>query len=843
MTAPAPWLDELRAAPIPELAGLLGITLRRGGALAPCPWCGLGSAREPRCRVFGTRKGARVKCHGCGAGGTSVDLAARIVLGRPPAKGTGDLSTGGPLWAWWTGGLAQRPELRPVARPPLPEPEPGPTIPPAELSALWGEARPLAQALAGEDGPALRRWLDSKGMDADRLANVPRLAELLRILPPAADLDWPAWWPYNRPDRRGRGEAPAGAEVDVFRLAVLARTATGEPRAIQARTLLTPDELSARGLAPKDRLRWSAGGAGSCSGLLFLDPAALAVIADEAGGVRAECKGWLVVEGLSDTLRALTLCREPGRVQALAIAGAASGGFPAVAELAKLTPGRPVFAAIDADRTGDRYAAELAALVPDVFRVPFAGGEDLCDAFRGQGAAELADRLELALSFPVQGDEGAEPEPSEPEPSEPGEPWPSPDLPTMADAYTPADLDEDWGKPILTLAELPGWMAPGDTRIVGSHGWGRDVDQLIGGLRPPFFLAVGAAGAGAGKTAWIHQIADGLALRSAALAAMGPGPEPLTPVLFLSEMGRDSLTWRSVGRYIGTPPSYLRAGRAAVELYGASPAELARALPLARAALADGPLADARRWIRLPARARTLTDSGARALAAGGRTLTRYLSGMLRRWADEVSAEHGRPCWPVVVVDPVQRFLSAELSEVEGLSEAAEAWLALSEDLPAIVLASSDTNKPAASGKEQAGRVGSQPWAVATFRGSQKLMHAASAAFCLYPIPAPRPEEGDLPRKGRTRKDRGPAQLLDRCGRPVVGLAVAKARWSALHRGTPIGLAWTPALVGRFDPVDVREALRDAAERQGLERGELDGEAPAPPATLPRRAADLGGIG
>ena len=155
--------------------------------------------------------------------------------------------------------------------------------------------------------------------------------------------------------------------------------------------------------------------------------------------------------------------------------------------------------------------------------------------------------------------------------------------------YSLKDLEEDQARELVSLARLPTWISGPDS----GHGWGSALNDLLGGgVCPGYFIAVGAAYAGAGKTAWVMQIADGLALRNVELLRSG-APGPLTPVIICSEMAPKALTWRSLARWTGCPAHLFRAGGG-----GLDPARAQTVMQKARDAL-TGPLGDARRWIHI----------------------------------------------------------------------------------------------------------------------------------------------------------------------------------------------------------------------------------------------------
>jgi len=119
--------------------------------------------------------------------------------------------------------------------------------------------------------------------------------------------------------------------------------------------------------------------------------------------------------------------------------------------------------------------------------------------------------------------------------------------PTFAAAYSAKNLAADMKRPRVSVAALPGW--PGGP--AHGQGWGRALDRALGGLVPARVILLGAAGAKAGKTSFLMQLVDGLALLTAERAEGRGGAGPLLPVLVLSEMTPAALTWRTLGRWVG----------------------------------------------------------------------------------------------------------------------------------------------------------------------------------------------------------------------------------------------------------------------------------------------------
>ena len=291
-------------------------------------------------------------------------------------------------------------------------------------------------------------------------------------------------------------------------------------------------------------------------------------------------------------------------------------------------------------------------------------------------------------------------------------PPPSPldGAPTMAKLYGWPDLIADRDRKLVSLATLP-----------HRSGLGEPLNALLGGGLPPgYMMLVGASSAGAGKTAFLMQAADGLAARTAELVASG-GQGPLTPVVIVSEMPASALSWRSIARWTGKDSRIFRAGQSAVGLERAdgsrvSQADVDEAYREAQAAL-EGDLGQARLYQRYLSEPDT------------GEELVGQIGEIVDAWRAEFP---GRDVWPVIVIDPVQRHAGGD-NEIEGLNELAKAIRVLKNDHKCIVLLASDTNALAARGQAKGGD--RQQTAVSAIRGSYSLVHEADAVLVLGPAP------------------------------------------------------------------------------------------------------------
>lgn len=286
------------------------------------------------------------------------------------------------------------------------------------------------------------------------------------------------------------------------------------------------------------------------------------------------------------------------------------------------------------------------------------------------------------------------------------------DAPTLASAYGIEQLDADLNRDLVSLATLPSWPGGPPT----GHGWGDELDLLLGrGVCPPYLATLGAASAGAGKTAFVQQLVDGLALRNEMILKTS-ADGPLTPIMILSELSAAALAWRSLSRWTGHPASVFRAGRSA----DPSAAKVAHAA--AREAL-TGDLGLARRWQRYWRRGSTAKE------------LLSELAELIEAWRANLAAKHKeRTVWPVILIDPVQRFAGYAVNEVEAVNGFTTGLKRLATEKEWIVLVTSDTNKATATGAGRIAKDKARSLAeegAAAFRGTYVLIHMSDAVLYL----------------------------------------------------------------------------------------------------------------
>jgi hypothetical protein len=301
-------------------------------------------------------------------------------------------------------------------------------------------------------------------------------------------------------------------------------------------------------------------------------------------------------------------------------------------------------------------------------------------------------------------------------------PWPP--LPAPADAPDPdkdrlRTLDEHWTAGELVTDILDNRRALLRCADAGLGAW---LDHALGGgLANGETLAVGAAGAGVGKTALVHQLTDGWAKWSASNLDVAAGSDRranVVPVVYVTEMGVRQLTIRTLAREAAVPGKFLRAPAA----FGHAGEEAVRA-----AAKVSGPLCRMARFVT-PIDRTVNVGSGATAV----RTLGEHVQRVRDRWQEtaDVSAA-------VLVIDPVHRLLASGVDETRGLSDVLGELLALTQRAGLVTILTSDTTKRAASNRsgngDEKGDTASDELEQAeqAFRGSYQLMHVPDHVLML----------------------------------------------------------------------------------------------------------------
>lgn len=363
-----------------------------------------------------------------------------------------------------------------------------------------------------------------------------------------------------------------------------------------------------------------------------------------------------------------------------------------------------------------------------------------------------------------------------------------------SNSYGLEAIDVDERRELVEVANLPMGL-----------GWGAEVQQLLsGGLGPGDVVALGAGLAGAGKTAFLLQLADGLAMRCVELAS-DPDKDrnqPLTPVLIVSELDQKDIAKRFIARLLKFPVNVLRSSKSATRNYGRMfrDEELARHLVQqayqgTREAVQPGGWYDAiRPWQHV----KRMSSSP---------TMLEQMEAHVERWKKKIREVHPqREIIPVVVLDPVQRWNPPGMSELEALNVLSEKVDEMADRHGWVVLMSSDTNKETA--KQNPNDASSS---AAAFRGTYKLIHSSETTIVLRrddPVPSK-----NAPKGFRFRR----AAIEPWQERPVaITISLDK------NRNGPLGeasFAWRPAC-GSFTP----EEREETEERRRTDQIALQGQ-------------------
>ena len=349
----------------------------------------------------------------------------------------------------------------------------------------------------------------------------------------------------------------------------------------------------------------------------------------------------------------------------------------------------------------------------------------------------------------------------------------------LQEAYTPDDMEADLAVTPVSLAALPPWRHfDNSSDLISPYGYGMGPwfdASLAGGLVRGSFLSVGALTAKAGKTTWLQQAIDGLILQSslrlrAHFARLDGRPladgdlddgGPILCAFWLTEMEKHrDLARRMVGRYLEVDTSFWSRGTQAHLAPGIQQVSIRYSLDPEAAAIAVSKRV--RQWVDNPistlALMRRLTVNldpaqiprpkmrgrGARDPRRGVGLLdltARAIERRVQMLAEEWQVDPSR-FLPVIVLDPVQRFVDASGEDrLTAINEIVHEARGLAHGKHWIVAATSDTTKAGAgSDKDMDG----DPAALAAsaFAGSQNLAHEPDTVIVLHAEQVDPPSSG-----------------------------------------------------------------------------------------------------
>lgn len=321
-------------------------------------------------------------------------------------------------------------------------------------------------------------------------------------------------------------------------------------------------------------------------------------------------------------------------------------------------------------------------------------------------------------------------------------------------------------------------------------GMGKPFDYMLGGgLSLGQTLNLGAFGAGGGKTAFLHQWADGVA-EATATAAITETGDPI-PVVYASEMTVRDLTLRSLARQAKVEGFLLRdpkgeRGCEPIAGCGVTEGENAREKALLAA-----------EWFRQGARHMTVLDRSTRV------TIDK-LRAIVHQVRDEWD-ERGRPVRTIALfVDPVHQLIDRRRDAVEAIGEVLALLLEFVQTEKLIAILASETKFASASTRSLAGGRKTEELAdmvEQAFRGSYELMHMPDNAVGLLTLSA---DDENLDEEARERLQQEPEGTL------YAEVVSPKARW---QRRALRAAYHFHAAEFRFEPVQQRTAAGDAPLR------------------------------
>lgn len=365
------------------------------------------------------------------------------------------------------------------------------------------------------------------------------------------------------------------------------------------------------------------------------------------------------------------------------------------------------------------------------------------------------------------------------------------------------DFDLDWkSHPTIELDKYPVIVA--GREVVG---WGKQMNEYLGGVHKGSLIGISANGAGMGKTSFLQQMLDALAIRNSWVVESGDVDEPLTPVLVLSELDKYELKLRTLGRYMQVPYSALRSKRRAMRLLKLSEAEADAFKLKAEAFAKDQQLGTKLKpWVHvLDPKNR---DQIREVLESDLFMLKSVTESMYPLWKGNV--------WPVIALDPLQRFVASESDTIMGAGSLA-IWLRnLCRRNGYIGFFTSDTNKASAAANKE-GLTLDQAQAntgVEAFRGSQEIMHAATSAIVIYRL------KDDTNNPHSTNRTVYAAVVKNRDGFDRVGVSYNWSRPTGAFEEITIKSLLDKKAEQMHRPVDAMQALRNAFYNQD-EPGEV----------------------
>lgn len=299
---------------------------------------------------------------------------------------------------------------------------------------------------------------------------------------------------------------------------------------------------------------------------------------------------------------------------------------------------------------------------------------------------------------------------------------------SVPQTYKTEEVKKTYFAPATSVHDIEGMIGG---RHVSTLGWGPIFDNFTnGGLKKGTFVLIGAKGAGYGKTGFLLQLGwDAFALRNDYIAKNKIVKEPLLPALLLSEMSAEAIRCRTLGKLMRLPYEGFSSFPAAMKLFNVDEngailkfKEVTNFIEREKLNERLSPWQNYLNSTHLnsdTAQRQNTPDYAIRVIVAQMEEMKLRTEKQYPEWKGNV--------WPVLLLDPIQRFSGGSGNEIDSLSRFSEKLYEYTRDMGWITMATSDTTKGAATSKTDTHGD--------AFRGSYKLMHSCDIAVKLEALP------------------------------------------------------------------------------------------------------------
>ncbi len=314
------WIQKAKGTPLQVAAVRLGLTVKKGKSVSPCPACGAiyRGSEDKRGPVGVNGAGTAWKCHTCSNCGDVVDLVSYAMFDRKLRDMSPEQKGKVRDWFGSTGLIEKYEHVQPVVHQPK-----RPSV--GQVASLWRASIPLLQMNGCEEDQMVRDFLSFRRFDLDLLAQT----GMVRAVPLRKQYNWPAWWPASW--------------SPVWRLVTPAFEINGKVASLHARS------VSNNGIKPKSR--WPKGC--EANGLLLANKQGVKMLRGKPDG---ELEALLICEGITDLFRASSAAIHEN--MNVAILAGTSGSFSRINKIS-IPDNLDIVVCTDPDQAGDAYAETI----------------------------------------------------------------------------------------------------------------------------------------------------------------------------------------------------------------------------------------------------------------------------------------------------------------------------------------------------------------------------------------------------------------------------------------------------------------------------------------------------